>query len=152
MSEYEKSLEPELQRRPSLHEMLTLVRESPGPLTDIQLQEMLRTSEWRTATGRPFKAPDMEVRMLRKRLAEIGLILPAGTTSTGAARWKATPAGQAEVAARRFASARKRRKKSRRERSPMATLAEMRRTMEATGLSGRRRVARSSRWAPHSRR
>ena len=130
MSEYETSLEPELQRRPRLHQMLELVRKSGGPLTDKQLEETLETSEWRTATGRPFKAPDMEVRTLRKRLAEIGLILPAGATATGAARWKATPSGQAEATARRFANAKKRGRKRRRQRSPMATLAEMRRTIE----------------------
>jgi hypothetical protein len=130
MSEYETSLEPELQRRPRLRQMLEAVRQSGGPLTDKQLQEMLPTSEWRTDRGKPFAAPGMEVRTLRKRLAELGLIQPAGATATGAARWKATPTGQAEAAARRFANARKRRRKTRRERSPMATLAEMRRTIQ----------------------
>jgi hypothetical protein len=130
MSDYETTLQPELERRPRLRQMLKLLRESEGPLTDKQLEETLDTSHWRTATGRPFKAPDMEVRTLRRRLAEIGLILPAGATATGAARWKATPSGQAETAARRFANAQRRGKKSRRQRSPMATLAEMRRTIE----------------------
>jgi hypothetical protein len=130
MSEYEASLEPELGRRPRLRQMLDAARQSAGPLTDIQFEEILPTSEWRTDKGKPFKAPDMEVRTLRRRLAELGLIQPAGATATGAARWKATPTGKAEDAARRFTNAQKRRRKSRRERSPLATLAEMRRTIE----------------------
>jgi hypothetical protein len=130
MSEYEASLEPELQRRPRLRQMLDAVRQHGDPLTDKQLEDMLPTSAWRTDRGEPFKAPDMEIRTLRKRLAELGLIQPAGVTATGAGRWKVTPRGDVEGAARRFANAQKRRRKSRRGRSPLATLAQMRRTIQ----------------------
>jgi hypothetical protein len=129
MSEYESELEVELQARPRLRQALDAFRRS-GSMTDKELQEALPTTEWLTSKGLPFTAVGMEVRTLRRRLAELGLIQPAGRTATGAAMHKATPPGQAEAAARKFANALKRTKKRKRQGlSPAAKLAQMRKMM-----------------------
>ena len=129
MSEYETGLGLELHERPRLWQALEAFRRL-GSLTDKELQDALPTAEWRTSKGLPFTAVGMEVRTLRRRLAELGLIQPAGKTGTGAAVHKATPAGQAEAAARKFANALKRTKKRQgRGPSPAAKLAEMRKTL-----------------------
>lgn len=126
MSEYEIRLELELQQKPRLRQALEAFRRR-GSLTDKELQEALPTDEWRTSKGLPFTAVGMEVRTLRRRLAELGLIQPAGKTATGAAVHKATPEGQVEAAARKFANALKRTKKRKRGGlSPAAKLAELR--------------------------
>lgn len=96
-------------------------------MTDKKLEAALPTNTWRTKNGNPFTAVGMEVRTLRRRLAELGLIQPAGKTPTGAAVFEATPTGQIETAARRFENAVKRGKKRKVQgRSPAAKLAEMR--------------------------
>src|SRR4051794_40463090 len=99
--QYETDLKPELDRRPRLRQALDAFRQH-GPMTDLELGAALPTAEWRTERGVPFTVPGMEVRTLRKRLAETGLIQPAGRGRNGAARWKETPAGQAEAAARKY--------------------------------------------------
>jgi hypothetical protein len=129
MSEYEVGLELELQEKRRLRQALEAFRRC-GALTDKELEEALPTAEWRTSKGLPFTAVGMEVRTLRRRLAELGLIQPAGKTATGAAVHKATPAGQVEAAARKFANALKRTKKRKtRGLSPAAKLAEMRKML-----------------------
>jgi hypothetical protein len=126
MSDYEVGLELELQEKPRLRQALEVFRRC-GALTDKALQEALPTAGWRTSKGLPFTAVGMEVRTLRRRLAELGLIQPAGKTASGAAMHKATPEGQVEAAARKFANALKRTKKRKaRGLSPAAKLAEMR--------------------------
>jgi hypothetical protein len=125
-NEYEVGLEPELRARPRLRQALEAFRKR-GPMTDKELEAALPTAEWRTNKGLPFTAVGMEVRTLRRRLAELGLIQPAGRETTGAAIYKATPTGQAEAAARKFANALKYGKKRKgRGPSPAARLAEMR--------------------------
>jgi hypothetical protein len=127
MNEYEAGLEPELRARPRLRQALEAFREG-GPMNDKELQAALPTDEWRTSKGVPFTAVGMEVRTVRRRLAELGLIQPAGTEKTGAAIYKATPTGQVEAAARKFANAIKRGKQRKpRGQSAAAKLAEMRR-------------------------
>jgi hypothetical protein len=125
INEYEASLEPELESKPRLRQALEAYRER-GPMIDKQLQAALPTAAWRTSNGEPFGDVGMEVRRLRYRLAELGLIQPAGRIR-GAAIYKATPTGQAEATAKRFATALKRgKKRKRRGPSPAAKLTEMR--------------------------
>lgn len=127
MTNYEASLESELRARPRLRQALDAYRQR-GAMTDKELEAALPTTEWRTKKGRPFTATGMEVRTLRRRLAEVGLIQPAGKTPTGAAVYKATPEGQIEAAAKKFAAhAEKAKKRKPRGQSPAAKLAEMRR-------------------------
>ena len=124
MSDYEIAIERELQARPRLRQAVEAFR-ARGPMTDQELEAALPTAEWRTNKGLPFSAAGMEVRTLRRRLAELGLIQPAGRGTTGAAIYKATPTGQAEAAARKFADAAKRGKKRKpRGLSPAAKLAD----------------------------
>jgi hypothetical protein len=125
-NEYEAGVEREVQERPRLRQMLEAYR-ARGPMNDKDLQAALPTASWRTNKGLPFTAVGMEVRTLRRRLAELGLIQPAGREPTGAAIYKATPPGQAEAAARKFANALKRGKKRKsRGQSAAAKLADMR--------------------------
>lgn len=96
-------------------------------MTDKELQATLPTDTWRTKKGLPFTDVGIEVRTLRHRLAQLGLIQPAGKGSMGAATYKLTPPGQTEASARIFENALKRGKRRKRAQSPAAKLAEMRR-------------------------
>jgi hypothetical protein len=127
--QHEATVEAALAQSPRLRQLLQAVQQSSSGLTDKEFEAVLPTHEWRTATGARFTAPDTEVRIQRKRLAELGLIQKAGTGQHGAVRWKATPPEKVEAVSQRYASARRRTRKSRRVRSPQATLSEMHRTI-----------------------
>jgi hypothetical protein len=124
MNDYEAGLEPELERRPRLRQALQAFGDRG--LTDLELQAALPTTEWRTSRGRPFGDVGIEVRTLRRRLAELGLIQPSGRRPSGAAIYKKTPPGRAEAAARAFAGALGRAKKRKTRGVAAAKLAEMR--------------------------
>ncbi len=127
MNDHNATIEHTLARSPRLRQVLDAAGQSSLGFTDKEFEAVLPTHEWRTAKGEPFTAPDVEVRILRKRLAELGLIQHAGTGAKGAVRWKVTPPERIEAVAQRYANARKRTPKRRR--SPHAKLAEMRRTI-----------------------
>src|SRR5262245_36855878 len=106
INDYEAGLESELDRKPRLRQALQAFGERG--LTDLQLEAALPTAEWRTSKGQPFGDVAIEVRTLRRRLAQLGLIQPSGRSPSGAAMYKRTPPGRAEEAARKFANALKR--------------------------------------------
>jgi hypothetical protein len=108
MSDHETTVEAALAHSPRLRQLLQVAMQSSSGLTDKEFEAVLPTHEWRTATGAPFTAPDTEVRILRKQLAELGLIQPAGSGVNGAVRWKATPPDRVKAVAQRYANARKR--------------------------------------------